>query len=204
MTEHAAVIFVFFFLAEYASIVLICTLMSILFLGGYLLYPLSSVNLHLLELLDLFISGTFFVLDLIIFVLSLLIYGYIDVFSGIYELITIGNVKPLDEFFFYIVNIEYWPLDTSKHYLSNVIKALDDYFSYPLIEGILYGFALGLKTCIIIFVFIWARASFPRIRYDQLMLFCWVVLLPLTISLVIVIIFFLYGYGIIPCNVYLL
>ena len=26
MTEHAAVIFVFFFLAEYASIVLICTL----------------------------------------------------------------------------------------------------------------------------------------------------------------------------------
>src|SRR5215475_11248980 len=37
MTEHAAVIFVFFFLAEYASIVLICTLTSILFLGGYIM-----------------------------------------------------------------------------------------------------------------------------------------------------------------------
>lgn len=37
MTEHAAVIFVFFFLAEYASIVLICVLTSILFLGGYCL-----------------------------------------------------------------------------------------------------------------------------------------------------------------------
>jgi NADH-ubiquinone oxidoreductase chain 1 len=36
MTEHSAVIFVFFFLAEYASIVLICILTSILFLGGYL------------------------------------------------------------------------------------------------------------------------------------------------------------------------
>src|SRR6202030_2887585 len=36
MTEHSAVIFVFFFLAEYASIVLICILNSILFLGGYL------------------------------------------------------------------------------------------------------------------------------------------------------------------------
>src|SRR5579863_3323214 len=36
MTEHAAVIFVFFFLAEYASIVLICVLTTILFLGGYL------------------------------------------------------------------------------------------------------------------------------------------------------------------------
>jgi NADH-ubiquinone oxidoreductase chain 1 len=37
MTEHSAVIFVFFFLAEYASIILICIFNSILFLGGYLL-----------------------------------------------------------------------------------------------------------------------------------------------------------------------
>jgi NADH-ubiquinone oxidoreductase chain 1 len=36
MTEHAAVIFVFFFLAEYASILLMCIFNSILFLGGYL------------------------------------------------------------------------------------------------------------------------------------------------------------------------
>jgi len=45
MTEHAAVIFVFFFLAEYASIVLICVLTSILFLGGY--------SLSLIDLLDI-------------------------------------------------------------------------------------------------------------------------------------------------------
>ncbi len=37
MTEHAAVIFVFFFLAEYGSILLMCILTSILFLGGYLI-----------------------------------------------------------------------------------------------------------------------------------------------------------------------
>lgn len=36
MTEHSGVVFVFFFLAEYASIVLICILNSVLFLGGYL------------------------------------------------------------------------------------------------------------------------------------------------------------------------
>ena len=35
MTEHAAGIFVFFFLAEYASIILICILITIVFLGGY-------------------------------------------------------------------------------------------------------------------------------------------------------------------------
>lgn len=43
MTEHAAVIFVFFFLAEYASIVLMCILNSILFLGGYLLNYLPLI-----------------------------------------------------------------------------------------------------------------------------------------------------------------
>src|SRR5437764_13447483 len=36
MTEHSAVIFIFFFLAEYASIVLICIFISILFLCVYL------------------------------------------------------------------------------------------------------------------------------------------------------------------------
>gem|GEM_PF-1312342 len=35
MTEHAAGIFVFFFLAEYASIILMCMLISIVLLGGY-------------------------------------------------------------------------------------------------------------------------------------------------------------------------
>src|ERR1700753_34478 len=35
MTEHSAGIFVFFFLAEYASIILMCILLSIVFFGGY-------------------------------------------------------------------------------------------------------------------------------------------------------------------------
>src|ERR1700712_2614667 len=45
MTEHSAVVFVFFFLAEYGSIVLICILTSILFLGGYLLNYMPLVYL---------------------------------------------------------------------------------------------------------------------------------------------------------------
>jgi NADH-ubiquinone oxidoreductase chain 1 len=45
MTEHAAVIFVFFFLAEYASIVLICVLISILFFGGYTYSIMNLVTL---------------------------------------------------------------------------------------------------------------------------------------------------------------
>ena len=50
MTEHAAVVFVFFFLAEYGSIVLMCILTSILFLGGYLLINnLEIFNINIFD-----------------------------------------------------------------------------------------------------------------------------------------------------------
>jgi NADH:ubiquinone oxidoreductase subunit H len=47
MTEHSAVIFVFFFLAEYASIVLICLLTSVLFLGGYLSFLTLNILIYI-------------------------------------------------------------------------------------------------------------------------------------------------------------
>jgi NADH-quinone oxidoreductase subunit H len=40
---------------------------------------------------------------------------------------------------------------------------------------------LFIKTLIMIFVFIWVRATFPRFRYDRLMAFGWKVLLPLAL-----------------------
>ena len=141
MTEHAAVIFVFFFLAEYASIVLICILTSILFLGGYL-------------------------------------YDY------------------LPSLFFLVEYIDF------DYYINNLNK--ESIFSDPLIEGLLYGLTLGLKSCIMIFIFIWTRASFPRIRFDQLMSFCWTVLLPIIIAFIILIPCLLYSFDIIPSNINLL
>ena len=42
-TEHSGMIFVFFFLAEYCSIVLMSTFTAILFLGGYIM-PEIFVN----------------------------------------------------------------------------------------------------------------------------------------------------------------
>lgn len=144
MTEHAAVIFVFFFLAEYASIVLICILTSILFLGGY-------------------------------------IFNFIPLFSLIQY-----------------IDFDYW-LYLTENGINN-----GTFLSDPLIEGILDGLSLGLKACIMIFVFIWARASFPRIRFDQLMSFCWTILLPLVIAFIILVPCILYSFEIIPSNISLL
>lgn len=99
-TEHSSVPFVMFFLGEYASIILMSTLVSILFLGGYLVPFVSFEN------------PTF-------------------------------------------VSFE--------------------------------GLSLGIKTSLIVFIYIWVRASFPRLRYDQLMSFTWTGMLPLGLGFIILV-----------------
>jgi NADH-ubiquinone oxidoreductase chain 1 len=131
MTEHSAGIFVFFFLAEYASIILMCILISIVLIGGY----------------------------------NLSLFTYI-----------------IEKFIY--TNIEYW--------LYNIIYSFE------------YIFSLGLKTCILIFTFIWVRASYPRIRFDQLMSYCWTVLFPIIISLITCIPCILYNKDILIFNISLL
>lgn len=50
------------------------------------------------------------------------------------------------------------------------------------VPGIIW---FGVKTLLIMFVFLWARATLPRFRYDQLMRLGWKVFLPLTLIWVV-------------------
>lgn len=109
-TEHSSIIFVFFFLSEYSSIVLMSSLTAILFFGGY-------------NFIELFENNTIFNLQSII---------------------------------------------------------------------------LGLKTCLFCFLFVWFRATLPRLRYDQLMLFCWTGMLPMAIAFTILIPSILIAFDYIP------
>ncbi|TVQ82199.1 MAG: NADH-quinone oxidoreductase subunit NuoH [Micavibrio sp.] len=45
----------------------------------------------------------------------------------------------------------------------------------------------GLKTAAVLFIFLWARATLPRYRYDQLMRLGWKVFLPFTLVWLVVI-----------------
>jgi NADH-ubiquinone oxidoreductase chain 1 len=146
MTEHAAVVFVFFFLAEYGSIVLMCILTSILFIGGYLLPDFIS---------------------------------WLACLDNI-----VWNVFLID----WVLVLNYF---------------VEDIMNTPLLEGLVYGLSLGFKSCLMIFTFIWVRASFPRIRFDQLMSFCWTVLLPIVFAFIIVVPCVLYSFDIFPINIYL-
>ena len=109
-TEHSSVPFVFFFLAEYTSIVLFSCITSILFLGGY----------HMPEL---FINDSFINLQSII---------------------------------------------------------------------------LGLKTCLFCFMFVWFRATLPRMRYDALIELCWLNLLPVCVAFIILVPSILIAFDISP------
>lgn len=133
MTEHSAAIFVFFFLAEYASIVLICIFTCVLYIGGYL----NFINLDFVSL----------------------------------------------------------------KYLSSIEKETD--FLTWLIQGLNNSINLGLKACVMIFTFIWVRASFPRIRFDQLMSYCWTVLLPIVIAFIIILPCVVTSLDLIPVNYYI-
>ena len=144
MTEHAAVVFVFFFLAEYSSIVLMCILTSILFLGGYLFIDFINILTYLDHI--------------------------------IWQILVIDWLLVLDYF-------------------------LEDTMNTPLLEGFMYGFSLGFKSSLLIFTFIWVRASFPRIRFDQLMSFCWTVLLPIVFAFIILVPCILYSFDIFPVNI---
>ena len=77
MTEHAAGIFVFFFLAEYASIILICILISIIFIGGY---EISGLIYNVQEL----ILNIFYVIYILFtFVFISLFYIFVSVYQFI-------------------------------------------------------------------------------------------------------------------------
>ena len=46
---------------------------------------------------------------------------------------------------------------------------------------------LALKSCVLLFLFLWFRATFPRYRYDQIMRLGWKVFIPLTIIWLVVV-----------------
>jgi len=121
MTEHSAVVFVFFFLAEYTSIVIICYISSIIFFGGYLnifgiFYQIYIMffNIFNLQLIYIFVKKYIIFIEIDFY--TIFEEDYLDIYEDIINIYL--NLKE---------NI----------YIKNYISS----------------FNLGLKTCILIFMF---------------------------------------------------
>ena len=120
--EHSSVLFALFFLSEYANIILLCHVATILFLGGWTIPDLY----FLIKFINV---GLYYYID--------------DIFT---------NVK------------------LNHYYLT----------------WLYHAFVYITKVYLYLFAFIWARATLPRYRYDQLMRLGWKVFVPLTIGLVFI------------------
>lgn len=109
--EYSAMTFALFFLAEYAHIILMSLITSLLFFGGWLA-PLEMKE----------------------------------------------------------INLGITVLDTS--WIGDFVPS---------------SFWLSIKTVFFMFVFVWVRATFPRMRYDQLMALLWKSYLPLSLGFVVLV-----------------
>jgi NADH-ubiquinone oxidoreductase chain 1 len=251
MTEHAAGIFVFFFLAEYASIILICILITIILLGGYdiltIVYFIENVIYTLLLLFSTFIYiiylNLFFFVHILMNILEEVInnkmfninlildsnhsylldnllvkYNNIEKFNLFYRLNNIEESFQFNNYIFILINdynnfiklnIEYKILELKEiiyslenfNFITNNLKNISN---NNLMLSLTYALTISIKSIILIFFFIWVRASFPRIRYDQLMSFCWTKLLPIIIGIIIIIPCFIYFNESIIFNTWLL
>jgi len=189
MTEHGASIFVFFFLGEYSSLILMSTFMSIFFLGGH-----HCPDLHRI------------VIDPFLF-----IYYYLEsnIFSGFlqyfhyYNSIFMSFFNNIDEKVNYNnENIVFESLNSSDIYYTE-FSSKDIIFQFIdlLIDKVEGSYILGLKIIIVVFFYIWIRASFPRLRYDQLMSLCWKELLPLVFSYLLFTICLFYTFDMMPFGI---
>ena len=69
------------------------------------------------------------------------------------------------------------------------------FFPFTLIPGPIWFI---LKICFVLFIFIWARATLPRYRYDQLMRLGWKVFLPASLAWFVLTACVLVGFGLVP------
>ena len=73
-----------------------------------------------------------------------------------------------------------------------------DVFPINLVPGPIW---FGLKVCFFVALFVWARAAYPRYRYDQLMRLGWKVFLPLSLGWVLFIAGILLGFNWLPFSI---
>lgn len=184
MTEHGASIFVFFFLGEYSSLILMSAFMSVFFLGGH-----HCPDLHMLLLDPLF---------------SL----YIYLKEGFFNITQDFLIKE-ESSYYYIYNwintsiknmIGIYPADFNQLKTVTQFSSKDTIYSSIniFIDKLQGSYIFGFKIILIVFMFIWVRASFPRYRYDQLMSLCWKELLPLVFAYIIFALCLFYALDMMP------
>lgn len=91
-------------------------------------------------------------------------------------------------------NVEYSSMSFALFFLAEYSHIIFMSFLFTLLflggwvlPIINFDFSLFIKAIFIIYLFIWIRASYPRLRYDQLMHLLWKTYLPLSLGIIIIV-----------------
>jgi NADH-quinone oxidoreductase subunit H len=149
--------FGFFFFAEYINVFIISAITTVLFLGGWNApFPVP----HISWIVDPGSLGLWLLL-------------------GIMIVPVIGTIVLAAPFYLFRSNTRWWVALILGFVLFNVIAgglfSLWAYNNFAWVAGLFWFVA---KAFGLVFVFVWMRATLPRIRIDQLMGFAWKWLLP--------------------------
>ena len=153
-TEYSGMKFAFFFLAEYTNMIVVSSIATILFFGGWM-RPFPNV-----EAMDWLQNGWLIVVPL---VLGGLAGWWLDQRSGKgMRFLLLGKLAGA------VVGVGVAVADVGG------LATMD----LPTVSGAFWFF---LKVSFFLFIYIWFRGTYPRYRYDQLMNLGWKWLIPLTI-----------------------
>jgi len=149
-TEYSSMTFAAFFMAEYANMVTVTAVATLLFLGGWQpLFPEPYSD----------------VIPILVFLLG----GLVSLYHGM------NPARRKDKFTLPAAGLVFLGI-AAIFALSVVAPPLQDTLK-PILLALFWFCG---KILVLLFIFIWVRATLPRFRYDQLMRFAWTGLFPLS------------------------